>query len=147
LFVERVAVEILVGEFLIDDGDGNGGGVICTGKCAALEQAGACGREIFRTDADDAGIRALSHRQRRSVTEGETPPLVDVFKRKRAADGHGIYAGKRFEPRQQLLRKSFRLFRLLGNCAALSQSSIDADQTRCRFEAHAQSCESTGPRR
>ena len=62
LSVERAAVEILARERLIDDGDGNGSGVICTGKCAALEQAGARGCEIFRADADGTGIRALSHR-------------------------------------------------------------------------------------
>ena len=58
MFVESVVVEILAGERLIGDGDENGTGAICTGKGAAVEQAGARGCEIFRADADGAGYRA-----------------------------------------------------------------------------------------
>jgi hypothetical protein len=37
-----------------------------------------------------------------------------MFKRKPAADGRDLYAGERFEPRHQLLRKGSGFFRLLG---------------------------------
>jgi hypothetical protein len=44
----------------VDDGNGNGGGVILIGEGAAPEQARACRCEIFGTDADGVGLGPLS---------------------------------------------------------------------------------------
>src|ERR1700679_3348078 len=96
LLTQRIAVEVAIGEGLVDDGDWRRRGSVVGGKCAALQDGVADSTKVFRRNAGDAyGSPGASGRRRHRGPESDGGG-ADPLQWQRARNGRRADIGKRF---------------------------------------------------